>query len=145
MRWRLLSCTLVVVACHAHGADIGGWMEHKSRADLLIDECPEIVALASQTAQALLGVPPARVRREAEGAAALYYASGMCYLVSDKVGRDSVAASAWLTRAAELEHPLARRALLSLRDAGTLPHAAGYHCHELGLGRRLCHGGTATQ
>lgn len=117
-------------------------MAQKGRADLLIDECPEIVALASQTAQALLGVPPARVRREAEGAAGLYYASGMCYLVSDKVGRDSIAASAWLTRAAELEHPLARRALLSLRDTGMPLHPAGPHCHDLGLGRQLCHGGT---
>jgi TPR repeat protein len=78
---------------------------------------------------------------------AAYYASGMCYLVSDKVARDSVAAGAWLTRAVELEHPLARRALNALRESNAAPplHPNGYHCHELGQGRRLCHGGPVLQ
>jgi TPR repeat protein len=132
MRWRRrLVLVAIAVAASAHGADIGGWMEHKSReqARQQRDDCAEIIALA------------ARTPRAADGAAGSYYASGLCYLVSDKVGRDSVAAQAWLTRAAELEHPLARRALLSLRETAAAPHPAGYHCHELGLGRRLCHGG----
>src|SRR5688572_8190536 len=108
MRWR---CCLLVVSiagtAGAHGADIGGWMEQARREQAQQrDDCSEIIALA------------ARTPREADSAADSYYASGMCYLVSDKVGRDRVAAQAWLARAAELEHPLARRALLSLRDAG---------------------------
>jgi TPR repeat protein len=136
MRWRPCSFLAVLVMASAHGADIGGWMEHKSRLEAQQrDDCAEIIATASRTP------------REAEGAAAGYYASGLCYLVSDRIGRDTVAAQAWLARAAELEHPLARRALLSLREPGTAPalHAPGYHCHELGLGRRLCHGGAVPQ
>ena len=121
------------LASAAQAADIGGWMQHKSRTDLAVDECTELIAQASRTAP------------QAEGAAHSYYASGMCYLYSDKIGRDSVAAGAWLTRAAELEHPLARRALLVLRDNSAAPHPAGYHCHDLGLGRKVCHGSTVSQ
>lgn len=127
MRWRWL-LLFFVSASSAHGADIGGWMEQKSRAELPRDDCPEIIALA------------ARTPRDADSAGNAYYASGMCYLVSDKLARDSVAAGAWLARAAELDHPLARRALLNLRDASAPPlHPQGPHCHDLGLGRRLCH------
>ncbi len=144
MPWRCLFFTVIIAAASAsHAADIGGWMEQKSRSDLLIDECPEIVALAAQSSQALIGLPPQRVRLEAEGAAQLYYASGMCYLLSNKLGRDSVAAGAWLTRAAELDHPLARRALLALREPNVPLHPPGPHCHDLGQGRQLCHGGAA--
>jgi TPR repeat protein len=132
---RLWLILLFVVAVAAQAADIGGWMEHKSREQAQQrDDCAEIIGLASRTP------------REAETAAHSYYASGMCYLVSDKVARDTVAAGAWLERAAELDHPLARRALLSLREPGTAPlHAAGYHCHDLGLGRKLCHGSLLKQ
>lgn len=136
MRWcHLLSCTAVAAATAASGADIGGWMQHQSRLQAQQrDDCPEIIAVA------------ARTPREAEAAPAAYYASGLCYLVSDQVARDTVAAGAWLARAAELEHPLARHALLALRDRNAPPlHAAGYHCHDLGLGRRLCHGGGVPQ
>ena len=127
----LLVC--IGLASAAQAADIGGWMQHKSRTDLPVDECTELIAQASRTAP------------QADGAAHSYYASGMCYLYSDRIGRDAVAASAWLTRAAELEHPLARRALLFLRDSAPPAHAAGYHCHELGLGRKICHGGAVQQ
>ena len=136
MQWRLLLTVVLSLASAAHAADIGGWMEQKGReqAQQQRDDCAEIIDLASRTP------------REAENAATSYYASGMCYLVSDKVARDTVAAGAWLARAAELDHPLARRTLLSLREPSTAPlHAAGYHCHELGLGRKLCHGGIPQQ
>jgi TPR repeat protein len=125
----------LVIAVAAHAADIGGWMDQKSREQAQQrDDCAEIIAIASRTP------------REAEIAASSYYASGMCYLVSDKVARDTVAASAWLARAAELDHPLARRALSSLREPNAAPlHSAGYHCHDLGLGRKLCHGGMPQQ
>jgi TPR repeat protein len=135
MRWRCWFFGLIVTGT-AQAADIGGWMQHQSRLETQQrDDCPEIIAIA------------ARTPRESETAAAAYYASGMCYLVSDKVARDTVAAGAWLTRAVELEHPLARRALIALRETHTAPplHPAGYHCHELGQGRRLCHGGPVLQ
>jgi TPR repeat protein len=145
----------------AQAADVGGWMEQKSRADRATkDECPALIALA------------ARTEKTHEGAAAAYYAAGLCYLhgeaatrahngepstrdqnvqqtapapTLDRIARDPVAAQAWLTRAAELEHPLARRALLALREAsaGNETHAPGWHCHDLGLGRRICHGGAS--
>jgi TPR repeat protein len=134
MRTRCLIGMCLVAAGAAQAADIGGWMQHKSRVETQQrDDCAEIIALASRTA------------RDAPVAANAYYASGMCYLVSDSVARDSVAAGAWLTRAAELDHPLARRALISLREVTAPIHAPGYHCHELGMGRRLCHGGTVMQ
>jgi TPR repeat protein len=130
---------LLVVAVASHAADIGGWMEQQTRAELQQrDDCTEIIAIAARAAQAHA------TQRGAEDnalAAASYYASGMCYLVSDKVARDTVAAGAWLARAAELDHPLARRALLALREPPPAPHPAAYHCHDLGLGRKLCHGG----
>jgi TPR repeat protein len=123
------------LAATAQAADIGGWMEQKSRNELLSkDECAELIAQAART-------PP-----EAVNAAQHYYASGLCYLYSDKVARDPVAAGAWLARAAELEHPQARRALIMLREspsAATDPKTP--HCHDLGLGRKLCHGSTSVQ
>jgi len=108
-------------------------MQHKSRTDLAADPCAEVIAQA------------ARTEPQAEGAAQSYYASGLCYLYSDRIGRDTVAANAWLARAAELEHPLARRALLALRENAPSAHPAGYHCHDLGLGRKVCHGGAVPQ
>jgi TPR repeat protein len=119
----------IVMATAAQAADIGGWMEQQSRAELLNkdkDECPELIATA------------ARTPREADNAANHYYASGLCYLYSNKVARDPVAAGAWLTRAAELDHPQARHALLALREPAA--HPTTPHCHDLGLGRKLCHG-----
>lgn len=130
MRARVILPVLSLAAT-AHAADIGGWFEQQSRAELPRDECPEIIVLAART-------PP-----EAEGAAKLYYASGLCYLYSDKLQRDAVAAAAWLMRAGELDPPLARRALVALPDPSSkvLFEPAAFHCHDLGEGRKLCHGG----
>jgi TPR repeat protein len=133
MRPALSAAILLVASAAVQAADIGGWMEHKSRIELARDDCPALIAQAARTASS------------AEGAAQRYYASGLCYLHSDQVARDPVAAMAWLARAAELEHPLARRALLSLREPAPIAHPSAYHCHELGLGRRLCHGGGPLQ
>ena len=127
---------LTTASAAAHGADIGGWMEHNSRAEAARDDCVELIALATEAP------------RQADHAATLYYASGLCYLHSGKITRDPVAAAAWLTRAAELDHPLARRALIGLREpaaASVQAHPRGLHCHDLGLGRRLCHGGPVLQ
>ena len=92
------------------------------------DDCPALIAQA------------ARTPRDAHGAAHSYYAGGLCYLYSERVARDPVAAAAWLTRAAELDHPLARRTLIALRDPAQSAHATQAHCHDLGAGRQLCHG-----
>jgi TPR repeat protein len=123
----------MAVASAAHGADIGGWMQQQQRTELSTDDCAALIVQA------------ARTPREAADAAQSYYASGLCYLYSDKVGRDPVAADAWLARAAELEHPQARRTLLEMRQSVPSSHAAGPHCHDLGQGRKLCHGGAASQ
>jgi TPR repeat protein len=133
MFWRAVVLVCLDFASAAQGADIGGWMQHKDRAVLPADPCAELIARA------------ARTPRNADGAADSYYASGLCYLYSDKVERDPVAAEAWLSRAAELDHPQARRTLLALREHTPGDHAAGSHCHDLGLGRKLCHGGPSPQ
>lgn len=132
-RLRSLLLLSLGLAVTAHAADIGGWMEQKSRAELQNkDECAELIAQA------------ARTPRDAENAAHHYYASGLCYLYSSKVARDPVAASAWLARAAELDHPQARHALLMLRESpSTTTDPKTPHCHDLGLGRKLCHGGAS--
>jgi TPR repeat protein len=132
MRWRVILFSIGFAGA-AHSADIGGWMQHKERAGTVTDDCAALIAEA------------ARTPRQADGAAHRYYASGLCYLYSDRIARDPVAAGAWLTRAAELDHPLARRALLALRDNTPDDHARGGHCHDLGLGRQLCHGGPSSQ
>lgn len=128
---KLFACgVLLCMGCVSTlAADIGGWFEQQSRpqAQATDDHCPAVLAEAGKTEAAT------------PEAAQLFYATGLCYLHSSKVARDPVAASAWLNKAAELDHPLARRALLSLRERGS-SHAPGYHCHDLGLGRRLCHG-----
>jgi len=132
---RLLCSSIVVAASAASAADIGGWMQHKAGIETAArDDCGERIALA------------ARTLRDDDGAAQHYYQAGACYLHSNSVAPDAVAARAWFERAAELDHPLARRAALSLRDdaAAASTHPPGYHCHELGLGRRLCHGAAVT-
>jgi TPR repeat protein len=139
----LLLALAASVAAAAAAVDVGGWMEHKARLDALAkpssspdrpaDDCPRRIALAARTAP------------ESEDAAAFYYDSGICHLGSERVARDEAAAGQWLARAAQLGHPLARRALLVLREArdAAAEHPLGWHCHELGLGRRLCHGAPA--
>jgi hypothetical protein len=124
----------LALAASAHAANIGGRFEQQSRAELASDECPEFIALASRTSA------------DTDGAASLYYASALCDLYSDKLQRDPVAAAAWPACAGELDHPLARRTLLALREpafsstAGA-PHPTTLHCHDLGEGRKLCHAG----
>jgi TPR repeat protein len=128
MRLHILALALAAGLAPAQAADIGGWMEQKARNETPRDSCAETIAQATRT--------PA----EAEGAAQRFYASGLCYLASDRIARDGVAATAWLTRAAELGHPLARRALMFMREADAAQHPAAYHCHDLSPGNRLCHG-----
>jgi TPR repeat protein len=132
MRALLLFVLAFVSAAGARSADIGGWMEQQSRVALVKDDCPQLLQQAARTPSS------------ADNAAQLFYASGLCYLYSAKLTRDTVAAGAWFTKAAELNHPQARRALLALREPAE-PHPSAAHCHDLGLGRELCHGGASSQ
>jgi TPR repeat protein len=106
MRRRIVPAVAIVAAAAAaataEGADIGGWQAQQQRNDLLIDDCAEVPALA------------ARTPRNAPNAAQLYFAAGLCYLESPKLPRDTLAASLWLRRAADLGHEQARRVLRTL-------------------------------
>jgi TPR repeat protein len=93
----------LVTAVSAHSADIGGWIEQQQRQQLTRDDCAELPARA------------ARIAPDAPNAAQTWYATGLCYLDGERLKRDPVAAAAWFTKAADLGHPLARRALLALR------------------------------
>jgi TPR repeat protein len=174
MRTALAAAALIAVifatapAGAARAADVGGWMEHKNRTERAAkDDCAAVVALAARTEQAaegaaaayyaaglcyLHGEPSARGPSIAQSAAQGTDAGADRTAEEParepkaaRFARDPVAAQAWLARAAELEHPLARRALLALREAsaGNETHAPGWHCHDLGLGRRICHGGAS--
>jgi TPR repeat protein len=134
MKWKCLAAiTGLTWLCSPIGqaADIGGWFEQQSRQQQQAqsDDCAALIARTTEA-------PP---RGGDAPSAQTYYAMGLCYLHSSAVTRDPVAAQAWLEKAAELHHPLARQALLSMRERGST-HPPGYHCHDLGLGRRLCHG-----
>ncbi|HET9977653.1 MAG TPA: hypothetical protein VFQ20_09470 [Burkholderiaceae bacterium] len=102
MRALLLFVTL---ACGlpTPAADIGGWIEQQQRQRLTRDDCAELPARA------------ARIAPDAPEAAEVWYATGLCYLDGERLKRDPVAAAAWFGKAADLGHPLARRALLALR------------------------------
>jgi TPR repeat protein len=108
MRRRVVPAIAIVAAAAAaataEGADIGGWQaqQQQRRDDLLIDDCAEVPALA------------ARTPRNAPNAAQLYFAAGLCYLESPKLPRNTLAASLWLRRAADLGHEQARRLLQTL-------------------------------
>lgn len=97
-----LIALFVSAAQPALAADIGGWIEQQQRAELTRDDCSELPARA------------ARTKADAPEAAQVWYATGLCYLDGERLKRDPVAAAAWFTKAAELGHPLARRALLAL-------------------------------
>jgi TPR repeat protein len=94
---------LLAMCASAQAADIGGYLEEKARLDaLLIDDCATLPAVAVRTP------------RDAPNAANLYFATGMCYLESPKLPRDTLAAAVWLRRAANLGHQGARRVLSTL-------------------------------
>ena len=110
-------------------ADVGGWMAHRERMDArmfqpaAIASCPQAVAKAVQ-----------------EGSAQAAYEAGLCYLHAQP--SDTVAAKAWLAKAATQSHLPAHRMLKSVeRVEAVLAHPSTPHCHDLGEGRQLCHGG----
>ncbi len=126
--WRVaLGCALSL-PCHA--ADVGGWYADQQKASAMAaakasdDACPQVISRAATDASALAA-----------------YRAALCYLQSEAA--DVVAAKAWLTRAAEAGFMPAHRVLRSLLIAEAGAHSATPHCHALGEGQQICHGGAA--
>ena len=67
------------------------------------------------------------------------YRAALCYLQAETP--DTLAATAWLSRSAEMKFLPADRLLRSLQAAQAGPHSATAHCRDLGEGRQICHGG----
>ena len=71
----------------------------------------------------------------------LAFQAALCWLQLDKPDLSLV--HAWLSRAVELRFGPAERLLRALQAAQAGAHSPAQHCHELGEGRRVCHGGAA--
>lgn len=114
----------------ALAADVGGWFAEQQKAQAPsasatdAASCPQVIARAARDTTAV-------------GA----YHAAHCYLQAD--APDLVAAKAWLTRSAEMNFLPAHRLLRSLQLAEAGAHSAARHCHDLGEGRQICHGGAA--
>jgi TPR repeat protein len=117
-----------LVSNPALAADVGGWFAEQQRA--------EAQAASNQGKQSCAQVI-ARAARDATAIGA--YEAAHCYLQADPA--DLVAAKAWLSRSAEMNFLPAQRLLRSLLAAESGAHAALPHCHDLGEGRQICHGG----
>ncbi len=113
-----------------HGADVGGWYADQQKAAAVAaakggdEACPQVIARAA-----------------AEPSALAAYRAALCYLQADTP--DGVAAKAWLARSADAGFMPAHRLLRSLLIAEAGVHSAAPHCHALGEGQQLCHGGAA--
>lgn len=118
----------VLMSNPASAADVGGWFADQQKASAQAASnadpasCPQVIARAARDTTAL-------------GA----YQAANCYLQADTP--DMVAAKAWLSRSAALDFLPAQRLLRSLQAAEAGAHAAQRHCHDLGEGRQICHGG----
>lgn len=110
-------------------ADIGGFFSDQDKARELAatkgnDTCPIWIARAASDESALAG-----------------YRAALCYLQADPP--DAVAAKAWLARAHDRGFMPAQRLLRALLVAEAGVHGPVRHCHSLGDGQQLCHGGAA--
>jgi hypothetical protein len=128
MRWAM-ACALSV-SVSARAADVGGWFAEQQR--------PSAQAAApsgqAECAQAIR-------QAAADSTAINAYRAALCYLQADTP--DPLAATAWLSRSAELKFLPADRLLRSLQAAQAGPHSTTAHCHNLGEGRQICHGGAS--
>ena len=126
-RWLTLAGALCL-PCHA--ADVGGWYADQQKASAMAaaagndDACPQLIARAATEPSAL-------------GA----YRAALCYLQAETA--DVVAAKAWLARSADTGFMPAHRLLRSLLATEAGAHSATPHCHFLGEGQQICHGGVA--
>ena len=121
-RWGL-AC-IVSMAASAHAADVGGWFADQQK--------PPVASSEAECAQAIR-------QAAADATASNAYRAAWCYLQAQTP--DTLAATAWLQRSVEMKFIPAERLLRSLQMAQAGPHSAKAHCHDLGEGRQICHGG----
>jgi hypothetical protein len=118
------------LALPCQAADVGGWYADQQKAAAMAaakasdDACPEVISRAATDTSALAA-----------------YRAALCYLQAETP--DVVAAKAWLARSADAGFMPAHRVLRSLLIAEAGAHSAMPHCHALGEGQQICHGGTA--
>jgi hypothetical protein len=122
---------LAIAPLPLRAADVGGFFADQQKAQ----------AIAASKDAAAVTCAETIARAPADGAALAAYRAGLCYLQADRP--DLLAAKAWLVRSAELDFMPAHRLLRSLSMAEAQPHVAAPHCHDLGEGRQLCHGGAS--
>ena len=113
-----------LISMSAQAADVGGWFSEQQR--------PQTASGQTECAQA--------IRQAASDATAgNAYRAALCYLQAETP--DTLAATAWLSRSAEMKFLPADRLLRSLQAAKAGPHSATAHRRDLGEGRQICHGG----
>lgn len=126
--WQVALFGALALPCHA--ADVGGWYADQQKAAAMAatkasdDACPQLISRATSDTSALSA-----------------YRAALCYLQAETP--DVVAAKAWLGRSADAGFMPAHRLLRSLLVAEAGAHSATPHCHELGEGQQICHGGMA--
>ena len=122
----------VLVSLPAPAADVGGWFAEQQKAGAQAaatvpqDVCPRVIASAAL-----------------DPAVPVAYQAALCYLQGNPP--DLVAARAWLARSAELNYLPAHRMLRALKAVEAAVHSAQPHCHDLGAGQQICHGGARGQ
>ncbi len=124
-------CGALCVAAAVRAADVGGWFADQQKA----------AAASAAGAGTSTTCPQAVARATAQPTAVSTYQAAHCYLQPEAA--DLVAAKAWLTRSSELNFLPAHRLLRALQQAEAGEHASQRHCHDLGEGRQICHGGGA--
>jgi len=122
-----LACSGCLLSLPAVAADVGGFFADQQKARETAaakgeDSCPQWIASAARDDSALAS-----------------YRAALCYLQADPA--DAVAAKAWLARSTEQGFMPAQRLLRSLLIAEAGMHGPTRHCHTLGDGQQLCHGG----
>jgi len=131
-RWAAWSAALCALAVplRASAADVGGYLADQQKARAMAaeksspDACPQLIARAATDDTPLAA-----------------YRAALCYLQAETP--DVVAAKAWLARSSEAGFMPAHRLLRSLLIAEAGMHSPLAHCHVLGEGQQLCHGGAA--
>ncbi len=124
-------CGALCAAAASPAADVGGWFADQQKA----------AAAAAAGATMSPTCPQAVTRATAQPSALSAYQAAHCYLQPEAT--DLVAAKAWLTRAAGMNFLPAHRLLRALQLAEAGEHGNQRHCHDLGEGRQICHGGGA--
>ncbi len=123
-----LALVALMSLCTApRAADIGGWMESRSQAAAVPASAPDCAQLEARAAQASSGED--------------FFRLALCHLEGARADPDR--ARGWLDQAVARDYLPAYRMLHLLRLAQDEPHASARHCHDLGQGRRLCHGGAS--